>query len=150
MTTKSLQSCSILCDPMDCSPPGSSVHVISQARILEWVFMPSSRWSFHPRDQTHISYVSCIGRWIIYLKVPRFFTLGKPRMKVLVAHLCQILCNLTDYSPPGSSGHRILQAKILEWVTIPFSRGSYQPRDQTWISCLCRWILYHLIQHGGY
>ena len=43
MHGKSLQSCSILCDPMDCSPPGSSIHGILQARILEWVAMPSPR-----------------------------------------------------------------------------------------------------------
>ena len=42
---KSLQSCPILCNPMDCSPPGSPVHGISQARILKWVAMPSSRGS---------------------------------------------------------------------------------------------------------
>ena len=49
---KLLQSCSTLCRPVDCSPPGSSVHGILQARILEWVAMPSSRGSFLPRDQT--------------------------------------------------------------------------------------------------
>ena len=43
MRAKSLRSCLSLCDPMDCSPPGSSVHGILQARILEWVAMPSSR-----------------------------------------------------------------------------------------------------------
>ena len=42
MHTQSLQSFRTLCDPMDCSPPGSSVHGILQARILEWVVMPSS------------------------------------------------------------------------------------------------------------
>ena len=41
-----------------------------------------------------------------------------------------------DCSPPGSSVHEILQARILEWVAIPFSRGSSQPRDQTWVSCI--------------
>ena len=46
---------------MDSSLPGSSVHGILQARILEWVAMPSSRRSSRPRDQTHISYVSYIG-----------------------------------------------------------------------------------------
>ena len=49
---KSLQSCLTLCDRMNCSPPGSSVHGISQARILEWVAMPSSRGSSRPSDQT--------------------------------------------------------------------------------------------------
>ena len=48
------------------APPGSSVHGILQARILEWVAMPSSRGSSQPRDRTSISYVSCIGRWVLY------------------------------------------------------------------------------------
>jgi len=52
---KLLQSCPTLCDPMDCSPPGSSVRGIFQARILEWVAMPSSRESSWPRDWTCIS-----------------------------------------------------------------------------------------------
>ena len=49
------QSCPTLCDPVDCSPPGSSVHGILQARTLEWVARPSSRGSCQPRDQTQIS-----------------------------------------------------------------------------------------------
>ena len=52
---KSLQSCMTLCNPMDCSPPGSSVHGILQARILEWVVMPASRGSSQPRDPTRVS-----------------------------------------------------------------------------------------------
>ena len=52
-----------LCDPMDCSPPGSYVHRIFQARILEWVAISSSRGSSQPRDGTCIS---CIGRWSLY------------------------------------------------------------------------------------
>ena len=51
---------------MDYSLPGSSVHGIPQARILEWVAMPSSRGSSRPRDQTHVYFVSCINRWILY------------------------------------------------------------------------------------
>ena len=50
--------------PKDHSLPDSSVHGILQARILEWVAIPSSRGSSQPRDQTRISYVSCIGRWV--------------------------------------------------------------------------------------
>ena len=65
---KSLQLCLIVCKPMDCSPPGSSVHGILQARILEWVALPSSRGSSQRRDQTHLSYVSCIGRQVLYQK----------------------------------------------------------------------------------
>ena len=62
------QLCPTLCDPMNCSPPGSSVHGILQARILEWVAMPSSRGSSQPRDQTQ---VSCTGG--------RFFTIWATR-----------------------------------------------------------------------
>ena len=46
--------------------PGSSVHGILQARTLEWVAMPSSRGASQPRDQISISYVSCIGMWVLY------------------------------------------------------------------------------------
>ena len=55
---KSLQSCPTQCNPLDCSPPGSSVHGILQARILEWVAMPSSRGSSRPRDRTRESPVA--------------------------------------------------------------------------------------------
>ena len=68
---KSLQLClTLLCNPIDCSPPGSSVHRLLQARILEWVAMPSSRGSSQPRDQTYVSCSSCIAG--------RFFTAEPP------------------------------------------------------------------------
>ena len=51
-----------LCDPVDCSPPGSLVYRIFQARIPEWVADSFSRGSTQPRDRTCVSYVSCIGR----------------------------------------------------------------------------------------
>ena len=52
------QSCPTLCDPMDCNPPGSSVHGILQARILEWVVIPFSRGSSQPRDWTQVSWIA--------------------------------------------------------------------------------------------
>ena len=57
---KSLQSYLTLCDPMDCSPPGSSVRGILQTRILKWVAVPFSRGSSRRRDGTHVSFVSSI------------------------------------------------------------------------------------------
>ena len=63
MHTQLLRLCVTLYNPMDCIPPGSSVHTILQGRILEWVAMPSSRRSSQPRNQIH---VSCIA--------DRFFT----------------------------------------------------------------------------
>ena len=53
------QSCWTLCSPLDCSPPGSSVHGILQARILEWVAISSSRGSSRPGDRIHVSCVFC-------------------------------------------------------------------------------------------
>ena len=52
------QSCPTLCNPVDCSPPGSSVHEILQARILEWVAISFSRGSFQPRDRTQVSRIA--------------------------------------------------------------------------------------------
>ena len=63
---QSLQWYPSLCNPVDCGPPGSSVHAIPQARVLEWVAMPSSRGSSQPRDRTSVSCVSCTAG--------RFFT----------------------------------------------------------------------------
>ena len=60
------QSCLTLCNPMDCSPPGFSVHGIFQARILEWVAISYSRGSSWNMGQTLISCVSCCSRWILY------------------------------------------------------------------------------------
>ena len=52
------QSCLTLCDPMDCSPPGSSIHGISKARVLEWVAISFSRGSSQPRDRTWMSHIA--------------------------------------------------------------------------------------------
>ena len=64
--SKFLQFNPTLCDPMDCSPPGSSVHGILQATILEWVAISFCMGSSRPRDRTWVSYVSYIGRRVLY------------------------------------------------------------------------------------
>jgi hypothetical protein len=56
------------------------------------------------------------------------------RKKSEVTQLCLALYDPVDYSPPGSSVHGIIQARIVEWVVISFSRASSQPRDRTWVS----------------
>ena len=68
------KSCLTLCHPMDICPPGSSVHWIFQARILEWVAVSFFRGSSWTRDRTC---VSCIGRWILGRWVPRWEPWGK-------------------------------------------------------------------------
>ena len=106
---------------MDCNSPDSSVHGISQARILEWVAMPSSKGYSCPRDQTHIS---CIGRQILYHWVTweaSSTTAAAAATKSL--QLCPTLCDPIDGGPPGSPVPGILQARTLEWVTISFSNA---------------------------
>ena len=78
--------------------------------VLNPVLLPLSQW-----DMEHVS--------------------PFPVVKVKVALSCLILCDPVDCSLPGSPVHGILQAWILEWVAIPFSRGSYQPRNHTRVSC---------------
>ena len=89
-------------------PMEYTVHGILQARIPEWVAFPFSKESSQPRDGT--------------------------QSESEVAQSCPTLCDPVDCSLPGSSIHGILQARILEWVAISFSRGSSQPRDRTQVS----------------
>ena len=86
-----------------------------------------------------------ITQWILksygkFLK-SRMFVIGKAQItyyKVLVTQSCPTHCDPVDYtySPSGSSVHEILQARILEWVAILFSRGSTWPKDWTRVSCI--------------
>ena len=64
---------------MECNPLGSSVHGISQARILEWVAISSSKGSSQPRDETQVSSIYCIGKWIFTTEAP-----GKPPYNKIV------------------------------------------------------------------
>ena len=109
-----------LCNPWDCYPPGSSVHGILLARILEWVAIHSSRGSSWPKDQTCIS---CTGRWILYHWATRE-ALWEAHMKIKWSESRSVVFN--SLRPHE---HGILQARILEWVAISFSRGSSQPRS---------------------
>ena len=70
------------------------------------------------------------------MKKPRNTIDALPRIKVLVAHLCPTLCNPMGCSPSGFSVHGIHQARIMEWVVMPFSRGYSWPRDWTCVSCI--------------
>ena len=75
--------------------------------------------------------------WILWLNPSKRFLPSSWKVKESeseVAQLCLTLCNSMDCNPPGSSIHGILQARVLEWVAISFSRGSSQPRDRTWVS----------------
>ena len=111
------QSCPTVWDPMDCSLPGSSVHGIFQARVLEWGAIAFSDVAVQLINNVVLaSDVQQSDSFIyicMYLKV-----------KVKVAQMCLTLWDPMDYTV-----HGILQARILEWVAFPFSRGSSQPRN---------------------
>ena len=80
--------------------------------------------------------VPCTNRKYISLHITCAFRLQKVDVKVLVAQWCPTACYPMDCNPPGSSVHEVLQARILEWVASPFSRGSSQSSDRTQISCI--------------
>ena len=119
------QLCLTLCDPMDCGPPGSSVHGILRAGILEWVAILFSRGSSRSRDRTHISCSSCITGGFFTTEPPGFPktplpVLGPPTPLVYVTSL-----------PPGSS---LWQSQF----PLPFSplsclRSSRLPLKPMWI-----------------
>ena len=94
-----------------------------------------------------VACVSCTWKWAcvnIYYILKSIQSLSLPMRAQLLSHVW--LCNPIEYSLPGSSVHGILQARILEWVAMPSSRGSFQPRYRTCICCISsigRWILYH-------
>ena len=134
------QSCPTLCDPMDCSLPGSSVHGIFQAIVLEWIAISFSKGSSQPRDRTRVSHIverrftiwatrevdNVICGWVhlhgsIWIKWSSLLFVAAAAAKSLQS--CPTLCDPTDGSPPGSAVPGILQARILEWVAISFSNA---------------------------
>ena len=126
-----IQSCLTLCDPMDCSLPGSSVHGILQAGILEWVATSFPRGSSRLRNQT---YVFCTGRWILYHCAILYVCV----VLCLVAQSCPALCNPMDCSHGDSPGkntgvgsHALLQ-------------GIFLAQESNWGLLHCRQILYQL------
>ena len=118
-----IQLCPTLCDPMNCSPPGSFVYGIFQPRILQWFAISYSRGSSWHRDWTPISCTSCIGRLILY----HWVTWEAPYVHAAAAakslQSCPTLRDPMDGSPPGSPVPEILQARTLEWVAISFSNA---------------------------
>ena len=81
---KLFQSCPTLCNPMDCSPPGFSVHGTLQARMLEWAAISYSRRSFWSRDRTAVAYVSCAGRQVFF-----FLPLAPPKKSLWLGKCLQ-------------------------------------------------------------
>ena len=122
-----------LCNLMDCSLPGSSVCGISQGRILEWVAISLPTGSTWPRDQIQDSHTGLSHQRMGLGQVWDFkLETWKVKVKSLShVRLFVTLWTVAHQAPPSMG---ILQARILEWITISFSRGSSWPRDQTQVS----------------
>ena len=117
MHVKLLQWCPSLCDPMDCSPPGSSVHGILWARILQWVALPSSSRSSWPRDRTHVSCKE--GRLLtpgppgkppVYQRAPQWHKPPPPPHRAKVSQLKHIS------SPELRNGEETWGFKVGRWA----------------------------------
>ena len=140
-TAKSHQSCLTLCNPVDGSPPGSPVPGILQARTLEWVaisFSNAWKWKVKVKLLSRARLLST--PWTAAYQAPpsmgfsrQVYWSGVPlpspskstmKLKMLIAQSCSTLCDPMDCSPLDSTIHGILQARILEFVAISFSRGS--------------------------
>ena len=180
------QSCPTLCDPLDCSLPGSSLHGIFQARVLEWGAIAFSRLSDSILRSQHTLRSTCsdllsvmweggcswweksilflcrrdellacsfvcrskvifktslsVIKFIFYPSGLRIYFLLDLEMdeksERVTAAQSWGLSDPRDSSPPCSSVHGILQARILKWVVIPFSKRSSWPRDWTPVSCI--------------
>ena len=129
LCAKLLQSCWTPCEPMDYSPPGSSVRGTLQARILEWVAIPSSRGSSWPRDRTCIFCVFCTGRGIsLPLTPPELVILflcfpGGPTIKASVCMLFTYIysifaCKIPWTEEPGGLQSTGSQRVRYNWAHI--------------------------------
>ena len=133
---------------LNCITPLKSTLKVNEELEKEWQhlwhmhfkrkFMSRNAWS----SSREISYQTADSVWLgLRLCSHSQYCLGRKtdqlylcKVKMLVAQSCPTPCDLVDCSPPGSSVHGILQAGILEWVAIPFSRISSRPRDWTQVS----------------
>ena len=157
------QSCPTLCNPVDCSPPGSSIHGIPQAKILELPFpspgdLPNPGIEpGSPALQADALTSKPPGKPLQCYSYVQYYYWGKLgegytgalqyffssyESCCLVAKSCLTFWDPMDYSPPASSAHGISQARIVEWVAKSLSKKSSQARDSTCISCIGRWIFY--------
>ena len=140
------QSCLTLCGHMDCSLPGSSIHGIFQARVLEWGGITTPKivkffiinyfemLLFYGSQKVAQSYREV--RWIFHPASPNDILLLFSRYIVSDSFV-------TPWTAAWAPVYGISQARLLEWVAISSSRESSWPKDRTSVSCIGRQILYH-------
>ena len=114
------QACLTIWDGVNCGPLGSSVHGIFQAKLLEWVAISCSRGSSWPRDQTHLSCISCLGRWILYHWASWEASKNASVQFSSVTQSCPTLCDPMNCSMPGLPVHNQLPESTqnhVHWVS---------------------------------
>jgi len=125
------QSCPALCNLMNCNPPGSSVHEILQARILEWVAMLSSRGSSWPRNWSLVSLIE-----------GRFFTVWATRENYIYIYIYIYICNYNTFSlikMPWCRNHYCHRRGNLStenWVACPRSEAGFDYEQKVWLQTL--------------
>ena len=134
------------------SPPGQS-WASRTCHLWEGLLLTQSMPELYPLSERQFK---PLWKYSLQWAFPEFWTAqekekANTELFVLcsVAQSCPALCDPVDCGPPGSSVHGILQARVLEWVAIPFSRGSFPSRDRTRVSCIGRWVLYRLSHQGS-
>ena len=102
--------------------------------FLEAIFSLKASTVFFPRLQSHVSKHPSLRQYSVILWFLTGLLFGWKKVKELVAQWSLTLCNSTDHSPPDSSVHRILQARIQDWVAVYFTRDLPDPGIETWVS----------------
>ena len=135
------QSCLTLCDPMDYSPPGSSVHGILQARILEWVARPSSRRSSQPREWVHLLHAL---HWQVGSVPPSppwkpntLYAIILKSYQILSLHFWKNKCNMANKTESFSMNFS---------VTL---NSNYFHKEKALLACVCGWVTRaHRLDHA--
>ena len=109
-----IKLCPTLCNPVDCSPPGSPVHGNFQARILEWVAISSSRGSSQPRDWTWVSCLSCIGRQICH------HWAAWESLSMLLSHFSRVWLWVTPQTAAHQAPPSLGFSRQEHWSGLPF------------------------------
>ena len=138
---QSLSCVWLFVNPLDYSLPGSSVHGIFQARMMQWFAVPFSRGSSQPRDQTHISRVSCIDRWILYCWAPGeallkltwpVFYVETVLLLLLLSHFSRVRLCATQETAAHQAPPSLGFSRQEHWSGLPFPSPMHESEKWKW------------------
>ena len=142
-------SCSMSCSNLLLDlPTGFSRDREGDLLLLSLIIFHRLLWSTQSKALTRSINQMFFWNSVAFYMIQQMLAIWSHNFRCVCAKLfqsCSTLCDPMDYNPPGSSVHGILQARILEWVAMSSSRGSSQPRDWTWISCIAGGFFTHWV-----